>query len=160
MPLVLLVVLLAGCSITGTTKQAPPKTLSQGRFDYLVERATRRLVCRGVPHRKPTSFGQARANLKRTLTAYEHWLFTLRGLAPPTSEAVAFDRLLGAVDRLDLVLHRLVDAVDERNLRRIKIGLKQMHRLMAQFNKRFHVHQGRGRHGHQGSGGHFACTKK
>jgi hypothetical protein len=143
------VVLLGGCNITGSTKQAPPKTLSQGRFGYLVNRASRHFVC-GVKHRgKATTFAKARVNLKKTLSAYERWLFTMRGLAPPASDAVPFNRLRAAMDRYDLLLHRLADAVDARQPQRVKTLVKQLHRLTARFDVRFGV-----RHRT-----HFACAK-
>src|SRR5213593_2160222 len=105
--LLLVAFLLAGCGVTASAKAPPPQTLSHGRFVYLVRQATRRMVC-GTPHGKPTTFQQARAQLRSFLNAYERWLFSLRGLAPPASDAIVFHRLLGDMDRLDILLHGIV----------------------------------------------------
>jgi hypothetical protein len=148
--LLLAVVVLAGCSITGSAKPTPPpKTLSEARFKYLVHRAAQHLAC-GIPHGKPTSYAQVRAQLKTFVKAYERFLYGLQGLTPPARDAVPFRHLLGAMNTLDRVLYRLVGAVDARDVRRIKNVLKQMRRLQARFNTRFHVH-----HPH-----HLVCAKK
>ena len=149
--LLLVAFLLAGCSLGSSATKAPPqKTLSRAQFKHLVVRATKRLVCSGLQHEKPTSLQQVRAGLKKDVRAYERWLFTLRGLAPPASAAVAFHRMLGALDRLDLVFHQMVDALDAQDLPRMKALLKRMHRLIARFNTRFHVQHH----------GHLVCPKK
>ena len=133
----LAVVLLAGCSITGATNQVPPKTLSHSRFVHLSDRAFIHFVCGVRRLEKPTTFAQERAYLEKLLSGFEHLLVTDRSLAPPASDANAFEHKLATMDTLDVLLHRLRDAMDAGQVQPFKTLEKRVRRVIARFNSRF-----------------------
>jgi hypothetical protein len=131
--------LLSGCAVLTKQELKPtPPTLTQGRFVYLGNRACRRFVRRvtGIP--KPKSSPEAaRADVEKIFfPAYEHLLFTLRGLAPPPSEAVAYRRLLATFNYEDLVLHHFLQAAEAAQVQRVKTLERRLRRIGRHIDAR------------------------
>ena len=129
--------LLSGCAVLTKQELKPtPPTLTQGRFVYLGNQACRRFVRRvtRIPPKNPVA---ARAYVQKTFfPAYEHLVFTLRGLAPPPSEAVAYRRLLATFNYEDLVLHHFLQAAEETQRQRVKTLERRLRRIGRHIDAR------------------------
>jgi hypothetical protein len=125
--LVLVALLLAGCAgMGGTKKPPPPKTLSHAQFVRAADRACVRFGRQTKGLKKPTSFETFDRTMRVATRAYEQTLFTLRGLAPPATDATAFQRLLSGLDAQDKLIHSLTYAVDAHQLGRTKVLVRRL----------------------------------
>jgi hypothetical protein len=132
--------LLAGCDVTGSSnsKGPPPKTLSHAQFVHAGNRVCARFLHRVQRVDTHTAFPKLESlERKVIIPAEEHVIVVLRRLAPPPRDAAAFQRVLTTFDQVDIDIHRLLDAADARQVRRVKDLAKRLDILTKQLDARF-----------------------
>jgi hypothetical protein len=121
----------AGCAGMGgaNTKSAGPPPMSRAEFARGADRACARdhRAEKRIPN--PTNYAALVHGLQRAIPVVEHEIFTLRGLAPPRSDAALFARVLRDLDAQDLAAHRLVDALQAHQVGRARALARQLDAL-------------------------------
>ncbi|HJQ74979.1 MAG TPA: hypothetical protein VJ814_08840 [Gaiellaceae bacterium] len=130
-------VALTGCDVLGKTELKPqPKTLSHAQLVRAANHACARARQRTKRLKTPKSFEQLDRDLNVVIRVQERALFTLRGLAPRPSDAVAYRRILASLNYEDLVIHNFLQAFEQRNVHRLKSLAKRLVKIGKAFNRR------------------------
>ena len=129
--------LLGGCDLTGSSKEAPPpKPLSHFQFVHKANHicAVGNRQMKGL--RRPTNPAMLVHNLNVAIRSIEQGIFALRQLAPPPSDAAPFRRIIAGLDTADRLEHRLIDAVNTRQLGHVRTLARRLEILNKQLNRR------------------------
>ena len=131
--------LLSGCGVLAKEDLKPTvPTLTHGRFVYLANRTCKRDIrhARRAFRRKPRNHETYDRDLQALLKGYNHAIFGLRGLAPPSSEAAAYRRLLASFNLEDLLGQHLLQAGDLGQAEKVKTIVRKLNRVDRRLKAR------------------------
>jgi len=132
-----LVPFVAAVVVTGCASTSAPaaKTMSEGRFRYLGNRACE--VDLRVSHRlpKPTNYATALPDIRTETRAFEAMIVAFRRLIPPPAEQPAFHRLIRLTDGVDVLVHEFPDAAGAGHLGSVKRIQRRLNREGKRFDR-------------------------